>query len=143
MPAYIENNIKGSESNLKPNLMANKLTLASGLHVGKETRIGLFVAVEVGIGYGREYGIVHAGSTCKYIHIFVVVFGLLQLVMGEKKNMNSVFVSNQFHFMSPKKVQLHTKNLSPLPFAPAAVSCMRNVRVLHAACRIKNLSLLT
>lgn len=117
--------------------MAYKLTLASGLHVGKETRIGLLVAVEVGIGYGREYGVVHAGSTCKY-SIFVVVVGLLQLVMGEKKNINSVFVSNQFHFMSPKKVQLHTKNLSPLYFAPAAVSCMRHVRVLHAACRIKN-----
>lgn len=122
--------------------MVDKLTLASGLHVGKETRIGLFVAVEVGIGYSREYGVVHARSTCKY-SIFVVVVGLLQLVMGEKKNINSVFVSNQFHFMSPKKVQLHTKNLSPLHFAPAAVSCMRHVRVLHAACRIKKPSLLT
>lgn len=82
-----------------------ELTLASGLHVGKETRIGLFVAVEIRIGYGREYGIVYAGTTCK---IICCLFRLLQLAMGNTKYKTkqkmkcvfAVFVSNQFHFMS-------------------------------------------
>lgn len=38
--------------------------LASGVHVGEESRVWLFVAVEVRVRYYRENWIVCSGSTC-------------------------------------------------------------------------------
>lgn len=105
--------------------MGDKLTLASGLHVGKETRVGLFIAVEVCVGYGREYGIVHAGSTCKYI---CCCFRVIAISDGEtKKRKTTTLFLFPINFTSCHERKC---NCTQKVFPPLCACCCQ----LHATC---------
>lgn len=50
---------------IKPIVATVGLTLASGLHIGEEARILLFVTIEVRIWDLREDGIIRSWATCE------------------------------------------------------------------------------